>query len=238
MEGIRQMINTNVLLVTDGAEVGGMWAHGLTQKGVAIMLADSAEAALGYVDREMIDLIIIDVYTPQLDGIELGHQLRSQVISPILLLSYDSDEPNMLAAYQAGIDDYMVKPISPPLFLAKVEAWLRRAWMVPAVAFDTSSFQVGKLCLDPARRQIVTPAGCTVQLTKLEFRLLSLLANHQGQVIETNLIIDRVWGFVSSDDYSLVKNVVYRLRQKIEPDPRNPSYILTVAGEGYTFQSN
>jgi len=178
-------------------------------------------------------LLIIDAHTFELDGIDLCRQIRAEAVNPILLFSPRGDEAHILEAYQAGVDECVVKPVSPALFLAKARAWLRRSWTVPAGALDC--LQAGALRLDPARREVVTAAGSAVKLSTLEFRLLHLLMLHRGQVLSTDVIIDRVWGYSGGGDGALLKNLVYRLRRKIEPDPRQPCFIQTVAGEGYTF---
>jgi len=116
-------------------------------------------------------------------------------------------------------------------------AWLRRSWVGSIEVL--ANLQVGDLLLDPAQRQLVAPPSQVIKLTNLEFRLLYLLMSHHGQVLETNVIIDRVWGSYSDGgDSILLKNLVYRVRNKIELDPHQPRYILNVAGEGYMFQAN
>lgn len=152
-----------------------------------------------------------------------------------MLLTPGRNEAHILEVYQAGVDECIVKPVSPSLFLAKVGAWLRRSWTIPAEAME--DLQVGDVRLEPARREVAIATGSAVKLTNLEFRLLHLLMTHRGQVLEPDVIIDRVWGYAGSGDSAALKNVVYRLRRKIEPDPSRPRYIQTVAGEGYTFQA-
>jgi len=193
--------------------------------GLEVALAGSAEEAMTQWTNGVFDLTLIDVHTPQLDGVDLCRRLQAEAVNPILLLTPRSDEAHLLEAYQAGADECIAKPISPSL---------RRSWTVPTEALD--SLQVGDLQLNPARRQVVTPSGAIVKLTNLEFRLLHLLMSHQTQVLDTNLIIDRVWGYTGGGDTVLLKNLVYRLRRKIEPDPSQPRYIQTVTGAGYSFQ--
>ncbi len=230
------MINARVLFVSDDLETAQLWAFGLNQKGLETVVARSAREALDYWAKDTYDLIIINVYSAQIDGIELCRCLRTEIVNPILLFTHSSDESYLLAAYEAGADECVVKPIGVRLFLAKVMAWLRRSWTVPAEALDT--VQAGELRLDPARRQLTKPDETVVKLTNLEFRLLHLLMTHQGQVLETNTIVERVWGFSGSGDSTLLKNVVYRLRRKIEADPGQPRYLQTMAGEGYAIAPN
>ncbi|MDX1522889.1 MAG: response regulator transcription factor [Anaerolineae bacterium] len=227
------MINSRALLVSDDRPTGQIWAHGLGQKGLEVVLVGTAEETLKSWATETFDLVVIDVYTPRLDGIDLTRQLRTVAVNPILFLTYNTAEPHILEAYEAGVDECITKPISPPLFLAKVTAWLRRSWTVPAEALD--NLEVGPFRLDPASRQLVQADQDSIKLTNLEFRLLHLLMSHQGQVLDTELIVDRVWGHSGDGDNTLLKNVVYRLRRKLEPNPSQPRYLQTMAGEGYSF---
>lgn len=126
-----------------------------------------------------------------------------------------------------------MKSIGPPLFLAKARAWLRRSWTISAETLN--SVQMDDLCLNPARREVVTASGSTAKLTNLEFRLLYFLMSHRGQVLESDLIVDRVWGYDGGGESALLKSLVYRLRRKIEDEPDHPRYIHTVTGVGYTF---
>lgn len=229
-----QIVGAKVLLVTDDSQIGRVWAYALGEMGLEVALAGSADEAMTRWADEVFDLVLIDAHTSQLDIIDLCQRLHAEAANLILLLTPRTDEAHLLEAYQAGADECISKPISPSLFLAKVKTWLRRSWTLPTEALD--ALQAGDLQLDPTRRQVVTPTGSVVKLTNLEFRLLHLLMSHQGQVLDSNLIIDRVWGHTGGGDTVLLKNVVYRLRRKIEPDPSQPRYIQTTAGEGYSFQ--
>lgn len=230
-----EKVKTRVLLVSDDPETGQIWTYALSQQGIEVVLAGSAEEALDRWAEESFDLIVIDIHTPQLNGMDVCRRLRAEAINPILLFTPGRSEAHILEAYGAGVDECITKPISPPLFLAKVRAWLRRSWTVPVGSLD--SLQVGDLRLDPARREVVTATGSAVKLSNLEFRLLHFLMNHQGRALEPDAIIDCVWGYTGGGDSTLLKNLVYRLRRKIEPDPSQPRYIQTVAGEGYIFQA-
>jgi len=227
---------SNVLLVSNDQEVGGIWAFALRQMGLEATLVRSAAEAMDQWSSGTFDLVVIDVYGPALDGIELTRQLRAQAVNPILLFTPNRNETHMLEAYGAGVDECVVKPVSPSLFMAKVRAWLRRSWTVPARALET--IQARTLCLDPARREVTTERGSVVRLTNLEFRVLHLLMCHPDQVLPSDLIVDRVWGCAGGGDGVLLKNVVYRLRRKIEPNSSEPRYLQTVAGEGYVFYSS
>jgi DNA-binding response OmpR family regulator len=226
---------SNVLLVSNDLEVGAIWAFVLRQMGLEATVITSVAAAVDYWSRGTFDLVLIDAYGPDLDGIEVTRQLRAHAVNPILMFTPDRDEAHMLEAYRAGVDECVGKSVSPALFMAKMRAWLRRSWMVPADALD--GVQAGVLCLDPVRRAVTTESGSVVKLTNLEFRVLHLLMRHRGQVLHSDLIVDRAWGYAGGGDNVLLKNVVYRLRRKIEPIPSEPRYLQTVTGEGYVFFS-
>ena len=231
------MLNAKVLIVSDEAEPAQIWAHALGRKGLDAVVVASANEAMDSWTNEVFDLTIIDIYTERLEGFDLCRLLRAEamVVNPILLLTYSSGELEILKAYDSGVDECIAKPVGPKVFLAKVMAWLRRSWMVPAESVE--SLHVGDLELDPTRRQVVTVNGSVARLTNLEFRLLHLLMSRPGQVLESDLIIDRVWGYVGAGNGTLLKNVVYRLRRKIETEPSQPRYLHTMPGEGYMLRT-
>jgi DNA-binding response OmpR family regulator len=228
----RTPIAGHVLHISDDRVLGSIGAYTLRQIGLEVTLAASVADALAKREQGTFDLAVIDPCDPALDAIHLVRELRSQAVNPILLLTEHHDEAYSLRAYEAGVDECIVKPISPSLFLAKVRSWLRRTWTVPAQALE--SLKAGPFCLDPVARAIILDGGATLRLTNLEFRLMHLLMSHPGQPLPADVIIDRVWGY-SAGDSNLLKNVVYRLRRKIEPDPARPRYLRAGAGSGYVF---
>jgi len=226
------VINPTVLLVADDVEAGQAWAAVLAQKGITVYQAATAPQAIEWRIDNNCELIIVDVTTPSFDYLDLIRELRVEATIPILLLLPGPDETRAVAAYDAGVDECVEKPIGPRLFLAKTKAWLQRAWAVPAELLD--GIQVGSLRIDPGQRQFYASDGRSVQLTNLEFRVMYLLMRNADQVLLSDLIIDRVWGSAGGDS-ALLKNVIYRLRRKIEPDPGQPRFILAVARQGYVF---
>lgn len=228
------MLGGRALLVCDEPESGRIWGHILRQIGLEIALAESAKEALQRWTEAAYDLGLIDWHTPRLDGIDLCQRLRAEAENPVLLLLIPHyDETQALRAYQAGADECIAKPIGPGLLLAKVRAWMRRFWAVSKE--DSDTLQLGGLCLDAERRHLQTMDGKIVKLTALEFRVLYLLMMNHGQTLPPELIIHRVWSHKGGDRISL-KNIIYRLRRKVEPDPSHPRYIRTLVGEGYSFQ--
>ena len=221
-----------VLHITNNPEVGDIWAYALRQMGVQVTLAASTAEALAAWEQDTFDLILIDAWGPDLDGIELARQLRTVAVNPILMFTARRNEGYLVTAYEAGVDECVIKPVGPSLFLAKVRAWLRRAWMVPAAALQTLA--AGPFHLDPVHRAVTLEDGSTAKLTNLEFRLLHLLMSQPGRALPANLIIDRVWGYRGGDS-NILKNLVYRLRRKVEPDHSQPRHIQTGPGSGYLF---
>jgi two-component system response regulator VicR len=227
-------MTAKVLLVSDDLGTGRAWGYSLKQGGVRSVLTGSCEEALALWAEDGFDLVVIDMQKSRLDGVTLCQQLRRQAVIPILLLTAQGDEAHVLEAYEAGVSECVVKPVSPALFLAKVQAWLCFSWTVVTEALD--GLHVGGFSLDPAQRRVIVPPGNPIKLSNLEFRVLYLLMNHRGRALETDVIVERVWGYQAEDGAILLKNVIYRLRQKLEPDPARPRYIATVPGVGYVFQ--
>jgi two-component system response regulator MtrA len=151
--------------------------------------------------------------------------------TPILLLTPPRSEENIIEAYKAGVDDYLIKPVSPSLFNAKVKVWLRRSWSATTNTLDP--VKIGGMHLFPSERLVIRDNGQPVHLTNLELRLLYHLISRTGQTVTTEELNQRVWGYTGEVDNTMLKNVVYRLRRKIESDPANPLIIQTVAGVGY-----
>ncbi len=221
----------SVLLLSDDLELGRIWTYALNQRGLDVVRTDLIQSALNSMDEQIFDLLIVDVYH-DLDAIQFCRQIRLTIPNPVLLLTPKADEQYMLRAYEAGADDCVTKPISPAIFLAKVVAWMRQTGHSSA---DEQKLRLGDVRFDILRRTVMTPSGSVIKLTNLELRLLHLLMSHPNQVMPSDVIVERVWGYVGNGEGSLLKNVVYRLRSKLEPDPRQPAYIQTVAGEGYMF---
>lgn len=228
-------MSQTVLLITDDVETGRLWAHALTQRDIRTVMAASAGEALTLKQTHVVDLVIIYKQSMQFDALALLRTLRGEGVLPLLLFTTKSDVEYMLEAYALGADECTPLPILPKMFLAKVQAWMRHAWTFPVESLQT--LKIGPVQLDGAQREVVTPTGQAVKLTNLEFRTLHILMTHYGHVVSTDILIERVWGYTATDATNLVKQVIYRLRQKIEPDPGHPRYILQIAGAGYMFRT-
>ena len=222
-----------IFVVCDQRDTAPVWGYVLRQQGLVVILETSLEKAIDRWSTEMPDLVVLDLDVEHAKRMELYQKFREVSVAPILLFLPTYHEREILEAYTAGVDDVVVKPISPAIFLAKILAWMRRSWTVP---IDTLSLvNAGKHRLDPARRCLFNPDGIEIRLTNLECRLLHLLMSRPGFVFALEEIIESIWGGYDNGDQVLLKNVVYRLRRKIEEDPSNPLLLQTGPG-GYSFQ--
>lgn len=227
-------LQTTILLISDDYETGTVFGFSLQQQGYFPVTFHTSAAIQEHWSDQPPDLIIIDIHNFNTDGGALCRSLRGETAVPILLFLPRNDECLILDGYRAGADECLANPVSPAMFLAKIQAWLRRSQVVPAKMLE--NLQAGGLMLDPDHRQLTLISGKSLRLTNLESRLLYLLMRHPGRALETNYIVSRVWGSEAYGDAVLLKNVIYRLRRKIEVDPGEPVYILTEQGVGYKFQ--
>lgn len=183
--------------------------------------------------EETPDILVIDIEPPEPDILDLIRSIRREVVVPILLLTSINTDDFLLEAYDLGVDECIQKPIKPPLLRAKLKAWLRHTWSMYIRLLDP--LFVGKIKLIPADRTIVIESSNPIQLTNLEFRLLYYLLGRRNHIVTTEELCQRIWLERDGGDVQALKNVVYRLRKKIEANPHAPHYLRTVVGVGYEF---
>jgi DNA-binding response OmpR family regulator len=196
----------------------------------ADLAADGAEA-LRLAAQRRYDLLLLDIMLPGLDGLEVCRRLRATSALPIIMLTALTAEQEVVAGLQAGADDYVTKPFSIPELVARVQALLRRARMVPA---PPAPVRTGALAID-LEGGTVTSAGRLVALTATEHRLLAKLARHLGRVLTHSQLLAHTWGEGCADTPQLLHVTMSRLRAKLEPDPAHPRHLLTRVGIGYTL---
>jgi DNA-binding response OmpR family regulator len=218
-----------VFVVCDQADTAPIWGYMIREKGLVAILETSVDRAMTRAIEDIPDLVILDVSAPHKERIALCNKFRSLSSSPILLFLPAHNENEMLEAYRAGVDDCVVKPVSPAIFLAKVQAWLNRSWSEPM-----SPRLTNKLRLDPAHRSAISADGTEIRLTNLEFRLLHLLMSRPGFVFKGEDIVQTVWGAREGETQPLLKNMIYRLRKKLEEEAGESQLIQTWPG-GYSF---
>jgi len=222
-----------ILIVDDEVSILKFLRSNLEDKGYAVISAANGEEALNTIERELPDLIVLDVMMPKMDGFEVCRRLREWSQIPIIMLSARSDEKDKVKCLDLGADDYIVKPFGASELMARVSAVLRRT-KTADISPVRSSIASGDLAINFAKRQI-TRAGAEVKLTPTEYALLQELAVNSGKVLTHTHLLNKVWGPEYRDEREYLHVFVRRLRSKLEPDPNNPIYILTVSGVGYQF---
>ncbi len=227
------MDDCSILIVCDEPTTSRIWALCVTELHCQPLVAYSIEQAVHFIEDVAPELIIVDVTSRNVNGVQLCRDLREHANTPLLLLTPINNESHSLEAYQAGADDCIIKPISPALFLAKVKVWLHRSWTMQVECLD--QLTIGNFTLEPAKHLLQGSDGKKIRLSNLEFRVLYLFMTHPNQPFTNEEIIEQVWGFYSEGSSALVKNVIYRLRKKIEPNPNEARYIRTETG-GYLFR--
>jgi DNA-binding response OmpR family regulator len=219
-----------VLVVDDDPELLPLVAFALRQGGYLALEAGSGERALKLIAEEVPDLVILDVNLPGIDGFEVCRRLRAAGdATPVLMLTVRGDEEDLVRGLDCGADDYLTKPFSPRTLLARVRALARRsgrgASRRPAAR--------GELSLDDELQALRIAGKPPMRVTPLEFRLLQLLLANAGRPVPADRILMHVWGARSGGDRQLLKQLVHRLRQKIEADAQAPRYLITHPGVGY-----
>ncbi|MCC6191208.1 MAG: response regulator transcription factor [Anaerolineales bacterium] len=224
------MKKSRVLVVDDEPEAVKYVVANLRARGLDVVSAQDGREALKLFDETTVDLIILDIMMPGLDGFQVCQTIRRQSDVPIIILSARGQEKDIVRALDLGADDYLTKPFGAEEMLARVRAVMRRA--AQASATPRSPLSVDALRIDFAARQ-VTMQGRAVHLTSTEYGLLAHLAINAGRVLTHQALLQAVWGPEYSSETEYLWAYIRRLRHKIEPDPGNPRYLLTEAGVGY-----
>jgi len=233
-----------ILVVDDEISLQETVAYNLKKQGYDVQTTGDGAEALDLAREMKPDLIILDVMLPGLDGFEICRILRKEMTTPVLMLTARDDEIDRVVGLEVGADDYMAKPFSMRELIARVKAMLRRVRLIRE-EINTNEGGDGKpkqeimefdnLKIDMTRREI-TVDDEVVAFKPKEYELLTFLAQHQGQVLSREFILERVWGWDFIGDSRTVDVHVRWLREKIEPDPANPRRIITVRGAGYRFE--
>ena len=225
-------VPSRILVVEDDERIRSSLRLVLEDEGHLVTEAASGEEALGMVNRHPVDLALVDLMLPGIDGFELCRRLRSSRDLPILMLTARSDSHDVVAGLEAGADDYLTKPFVPKELSARIRALLRRSGR------ENNGPEVlvfGNLEVLP-EAGVVRKGGEELALTKTEFRLLCELAHNSGRVLSRESLLERVWGYDYFGDGRLVDVHIRRLRTKVEDDPRDPRHVVTVRGLGYKMQ--
>jgi DNA-binding response OmpR family regulator len=226
--------SSTILLVDDEDSVQKLLAYPLERDGFRVLQARDGEEALARFADEHVDLVVLDLMLPKLDGLEVCKRLRAESEVPIIMLTARDDELDKVVGLELGADDYITKPFSIREFRSRVRALLRRATLMRSNGQQDVISAPG-LTVDTGRRS-VDVAGRAVQLTYVEFELLRTLAAHPGRVYSRRMLLEALWGGADYREPRTIDVHVRHLREKLEPDPAEPEYILTVRGVGYRFR--
>ncbi len=225
---------TRVLVVEDEESFSDALSYMLRREGYEVAVAATGPDALATFDRSGADLVLLDLMLPGLSGTEVCRGLRQRSNVPIIIVTARDSEVDKVVGLEIGADDYVTKPFSSRELVARIRAVLRRGGEPEELA--TNALEAGPVRMD-VERHTVAVDGTTVSLPLKEFDLLELLLRNAGRVLTRGQLIDRVWGADYVGDTKTLDVHVKRLRSKIEPDPANPKYLVTVRGLGYKFEA-
>jgi two-component system, OmpR family, response regulator len=226
--------SATILLVDDEDAVQKLLTYPLEQEGFRVLQARDGEEALSYFASERIDLVVLDLMLPRIDGLEVCRRLRAGSTVPIIMLTARDDELDKVVGLELGADDYITKPFSIREFRSRVRALLRRS-AIGSQEEGRDMISANGLEIDLARRTVEV-RGDPVGLTYVEFELLRTLATRPGRVFSRQALLESLWGDYAYREPRTIDVHVRHLREKLEADPREPELILTVRGVGYRFQ--
>jgi len=225
---------SRVLVVEDEESISDPLSYMLRREGFEVAVASTGPDALGAFDRSGADIVLLDMMLPGLSGTEVCRSLRQRSNVPIIILTARDSEVDKVVGLELGADDYVTKPFSHRELIARIRAVMRRG--AEAEELLTATLEAGPVRMD-VERHTVAVDGIAASLPLKEFDLLELLLRNAGRVLTRGQLIDRVWGADYVGDTKTLDVHIKRLRSKIEPDPANPKFLLTVRGLGYKFEA-
>jgi len=222
-----------VLVVDDEKSLRDFVRRNLEARHYKVLTASNGLEALAVFKSENVDLVILDLMMPHLDGLETTRRIRESSKTPIIILTALGEESDKVQAFDLGVDDYLTKPFGVGELMGRIKAVLRRArWQEPSS--NEEQLVRGDIHID-MERHLVTVKDSPVDLTPTEFNLLVYLLKHAGRVLSHRAILQNVWGMEYGDEAEYLRVYIGRLRQKIEADPLNPHHLFTEHGLGYRF---
>ena len=227
----------NILVCDDDKEIVEAIEIYLTQEGYNVLKAYDGEEALKVLKKEKVDLLVIDVMMPRLDGIRATLKIREENSLPIIILSAKSEDADKILGLNVGADDYVTKPFNPLELVARVKSQIRRYTKLGSTVVDTkkSVYTVGGLTIDDDLKE-VTVDGETVKLTPIEYNILLLLVKNQGKVFSIDQIYESIWNEDAIGADNTVAVHIRHIREKIEINPKEPRYLKVVWGVGYKIE--
>jgi DNA-binding response OmpR family regulator len=219
-----------ILVADDDSDLRGLIAFTLSQAGYDVQTAQDGATALASFERERPDLLLLDINMPPPNGLEVCRTIRSHSLLPIMMLTVRDHEDDLIAAFECGVDDYLSKPFSPRVLLARVRALLRRA-----EPLSPGTVVVGDVTLDLEQHVLAVPDRPPLHITPLEVKALHLLIMTSGRTVTPERLLNHIWGRSGERERRTLKQLIYRLRLKLEADPAKPQWLQTTPGAGYRF---
>ena len=224
-----------VLIVEDDDAMRDMVGYALAEEGMEVEAVADGESALEiFSSLGPFDLVILDVMLPGIDGLTVCKEITSKSDVPVIMLTARDDETSVVVGLEVGADDYVTKPFSHRELVSRVRAALRRRRIDARASSQQERIEFPGLVIDLTRRRVVAQ-GTLVELTAAQFNIITLLASHPGRIYSRGQIMATVWGTDFSGDSRAADMQIRNIREKIEPDPKNPRYVLTARGMGYKF---
>jgi two-component system, OmpR family, KDP operon response regulator KdpE len=226
-------LSATILIVEDDKTLAHLMREDLQDEGYEVLLANDGVEGVRIIQVHGVDLVLLDILMPRMDGWEACHQIREISDVPIIILTARGDVLDRVRGLELGADDYMAKPFNSIELLARIRAALRRR-SYPIT--EQCTIQVDeRLVIDRTHHEVFVD-GRAVELSAIEFKLLACLLDNAGRISTHQSLLTRVWGWEYAEETDYLKVYIHHLRKKIEPDPGHPSYILTERGKGYRFQ--
>jgi two-component system KDP operon response regulator KdpE len=233
---VETAVGKKILVIDDDPAFVRMVGRVLTQKGYEILSASGGGDGLRLLFAHKPDMVLLDVVMPGMDGWQTCSRIRDISDIPIIMLTaHEKTEDDIVRGLDYGADDYVLKPVGSKELVARVRAVMRRADLPSSPEGGGIAYSDDFLSVDIAGRKVLVK-GERVRLTPVEFRLLALLMQNAGRILAHRQLLEKVWGWEYIDDLDYIRIYIWHLRQKIEPDPSQPKYILTEPGVGYYFR--
>jgi two-component system KDP operon response regulator KdpE len=228
-------VEKKILVIDDDPAFARMVGRTLAQGGYEVLSATSGSDGLRLLFTNRPDMVLLDVVMPGMDGWQTCSRIRDISDIPIIMLTgHEKTEEDVVRGLDCGADDYVIKPVGSKELVARVRAVMRRTESPPSIEGSGITYSDDFLSVDIAERKVVVN-GERVRLTPVEFRLLALLMQNAGRILTHRQLLEKVWGWEYINDLDYIRIYVWHLRQKIEPDPAKPKYIITEPGVGYCF---
>ena len=227
-------MNDKILIIDDDPVLVELIQYNLEEEGYQVSTARNGQEGIRLFFTNRPDVVILDLMMPKLNGYEVCKRIREMADTPIIMLTAKGREEDIIQGLDLGADDYLTKPFRVRILLARVRAVLRRARAEPAV-ITGPTYSDDYLSIDLEMRRVMINDQ-VVKLTPTEYKLLALLVKNKGRVLEFRTMLEQVWGFEYIDEIDYLRVYVWHLRRKLEPDPKNPIYLINELNTGYRFE--